>query len=200
MTKDQIQTFLQAGRAVFTIKSRKTGKHFSYKIVRPVSGAGKHATLFVHLAIGVDDWIYMGVYDPRRETFRLTGKSQFTLAAPSVLALRWFLSNIDSPQVEFRHAGRCGRCGRVLTHPESIDSGMGPECSGRGYSYSRLELQLKGVDVAVARIAEDMMAALPPGAKTLQIHDEISIDFPDQDPTNGESAEWDTIGEPPGNS
>jgi hypothetical protein len=29
---------------------------------------------------------------------------------------------------EFRHEGRCGRCGRTLTVPESIDSGFGPEC------------------------------------------------------------------------
>lgn len=26
------------------------------------------------------------------------------------------------------HAGRCGRCGRLLTVPESIESGYGPEC------------------------------------------------------------------------
>lgn len=136
MTKEQIQTFLQAGHAVFTIKSMRTGKHFSYRIVRPVSGAGEHAPLFVNLNIGVDDWIYMGIYDAKREAFRLTRKSQFTMTAPSVLALAWFLTHIGDPRVEFRHAGRCGRCGRVLTHPESIDSGMGPECSGRGYARS----------------------------------------------------------------
>jgi len=26
---------------------------------------------------------------------------------------------------------RCGRCGRVLTVPESVESGFGPECIGR---------------------------------------------------------------------
>jgi hypothetical protein len=27
------------------------------------------------------------------------------------------------------HEGRCGRCGRKLTVPESIESGFGPECA-----------------------------------------------------------------------
>ena len=30
---------------------------------------------------------------------------------------------------EARHEGRCARCGRALTVPESIDSGFGPECA-----------------------------------------------------------------------
>jgi hypothetical protein len=29
------------------------------------------------------------------------------------------------------HEGRCGRCGRRLTVPESIESGYGPECIGK---------------------------------------------------------------------
>lgn len=30
--------------------------------------------------------------------------------------------------VEIWHEGKCGRCGRQLTVPESIESGFGPEC------------------------------------------------------------------------
>lgn len=29
------------------------------------------------------------------------------------------------------HLGRCGRCGRALTVPSSVESGFGPECAGR---------------------------------------------------------------------
>jgi hypothetical protein len=32
------------------------------------------------------------------------------------------------PHVEVWHEGRCARCGRLLTVPESIESGFGPEC------------------------------------------------------------------------
>ena len=33
--------------------------------------------------------------------------------------------------IRFMHAGRCCRCGRVLTVPESIATGIGPECAAR---------------------------------------------------------------------
>jgi hypothetical protein len=28
-----------------------------------------------------------------------------------------------------QHAGKCGRCGRKLTVPQSIETGIGPECA-----------------------------------------------------------------------
>lgn len=34
-------------------------------------------------------------------------------------------------EADWWHEGRCGRCGRRLTVPESIESGFGPECAGR---------------------------------------------------------------------
>jgi hypothetical protein len=30
--------------------------------------------------------------------------------------------------LEVWHEGRCGRCGRALTVPESVERGIGPEC------------------------------------------------------------------------
>jgi len=37
----------------------------------------------------------------------------------------------DLRTVRCLHEGRCGRCGRKLTVPASIDSGLGPECRGK---------------------------------------------------------------------
>lgn len=37
----------------------------------------------------------------------------------------------DLKTVRCLHEGRCARCGRKLTVPESIDSGLGPECRGK---------------------------------------------------------------------
>lgn len=41
-------------------------------------------------------------------------------------------------KVEFWHEGRCGRCGRKLTVPESIKSGFGEECIKRMQSRKTL--------------------------------------------------------------
>jgi hypothetical protein len=35
--------------------------------------------------------------------------------------------------IEWKLMGYCTRCNRPLTHPESIDSGMGPICRGKGF-------------------------------------------------------------------
>jgi len=56
--------------------------------------------------------------------------------APSVKAFDWFWRHMAqgddvSTLVEVHHEGRCGRCGRALTVPESIKSGFGPECIGK---------------------------------------------------------------------
>ena len=38
-------------------------------------------------------------------------------------------SNMNLPEsVVIHHENRCGRCGKRLTVPESIESGYGPEC------------------------------------------------------------------------
>lgn len=155
MTKEQILTFMSAGNAIFTIKSVRTGEHFTYKIRFAPQGLAKLA----YLAVGHDEWMYVGVFTDAREWsptgqpagLRLTKGSHFTDTAPSVRALRWFLEHVDSPLVEFRHAGFCGRCGRLLTHPDSIDSGMGPECSRRGYAAPTLQERRANAAKVLAR-------------------------------------------------
>ncbi len=58
-------------------------------------------------------------------------------SAPSTRAFRWFVENLlargaVSEKVEFWHEGKCARCGRKLTTPESIQRGLGPECAEKG--------------------------------------------------------------------
>jgi hypothetical protein len=36
-----------------------------------------------------------------------------------------------NPDLEIWHSGRCGRCSRRLTVPESIAAGIGPDCAGK---------------------------------------------------------------------
>ena len=48
--------------------------------------------------------------------------------------LNWTIRNAKADNlrtVRCLHSGSCGRCGRKLTVPESIDTGLGPECAGR---------------------------------------------------------------------
>jgi hypothetical protein len=127
--------FMFAGNATFTITSKKAGQSFTYKFGRPNDAIPGHAQTptFAAVLTGPDntrDYTYMGIVDRRENRIRNTKGSKVFGDAPSYKALTWFLQNLDSDKVEFRHAGRCARCGRALTVPSSIDSGFGPECAG----------------------------------------------------------------------
>lgn len=128
-----IEQYILAGNATITIRSAKTGTRFTYKI-RAAKDGPVH---FVSLLRGSDndgDFSYIG-FIRAGAFFHGGAKSRASKEAPSVIAFGWTWKNrgqLDG-KVEVWHEGRCGRCGRKLTVPESVERGLGPECSGEGY-------------------------------------------------------------------
>lgn len=121
--------FIKAGKAVFTIENTETGNHFTYKAKK----AEDKDIWFISLLNGPDNnsnYQYMGCLFG--DEFRRTAKSRITDQAPSFKAFAWtwarILKNALPQNVKVHHEGRCGRCGRRLTTPESIKAGYGPEC------------------------------------------------------------------------
>jgi len=135
-----VRSFVLGGNALFTVRSEATGTRFTYKVRASepdTFGTRKSAgVFFVSLLSGSsneEDFSYLGIIpkdDPL--TFRLTVKSRAGEQAQSVVAFRWFWKQITAGRLpgsmSVWHEGRCGRCGRTLTVPESIASGFGPEC------------------------------------------------------------------------
>ena len=127
-----VKGFITAGRALFTVLNTETGNRFTFRVNK---GRQETAPHFVSVLTGSEnttDYSYIGViFDGAR--FRWTSKSRINRDAPSVKAFAWLWRNVDRlPEfVEVRHHNRCGRCNRVLTVPESIDTGLGPICAGR---------------------------------------------------------------------
>lgn len=137
---DAIRVFIFGGKATFTIRSLKTQARFTYKVTA-LKGKPKdnlNAVHFVNLLRGPDnesDFAYMGcILD--HDVFRTGQKSRVSEKALSMIAWRWLfdrqIKGGEMPSnLEVWHEGRCGRCGRKLTVPESISTGFGPECAGR---------------------------------------------------------------------
>lgn len=122
-----IRRFVRAGRAIFTLRGVK--ERFTYKITRPDDS--QDFFFFVAVLSGTDRYTYMGVLTNGQ--FKLTAKSKIGEDALSYKAFRWFWGSLakgDLGPCEFWHEGQCGRCGRALTVPESIRSGLGPVCTG----------------------------------------------------------------------
>jgi len=132
-----VQEFLYAGNATLTIVSKKTGTRFTYRVRKPENDAPERRFYFVSLLSGPDnesDFQYMGVIDG--ESFRHTKASRISQDAPSWAGFAWFFDcqkrggDLWANQlVEVWHEGKCGRCGRKLTVPESIERGIGPDCA-----------------------------------------------------------------------
>jgi hypothetical protein len=128
--------FIHGGSAIFTLASTKTGVRFTYK----VSLSEKGDIYFVSVLNGPDNYSnyqYMGVLriGPSGNTFARTAKSRIGEDAPSHKAFAWAYRHISRGEMPeglgFYHEGKCARCSRRLTDPESIRRGFGPECFGR---------------------------------------------------------------------
>jgi hypothetical protein len=122
------KNFITAGKAFFTIRSEVTQTRFTYKVQK----VEDKDMWFVSVLSGPNnesDYIYIGCINPAG-LFIHTKGSKVTPEAQSFKAFAWFWKRIDNlPEVvSVFHEGRCGRCGRKLTVPESVESGFGPEC------------------------------------------------------------------------
>jgi hypothetical protein len=148
------RTFMLAGNATFTVESKRTGKRLTFKLRRPddkrsgwVDSRGRHwpttrKAIWVSVLTGPNndsDYVYLGTMweDAEKITYDVGRKSRIAADAPSQQAAMWLAKMLNGPvealeaQANVYHAGRCGRCGRTLTVPSSIESGLGPECAGK---------------------------------------------------------------------
>jgi uncharacterized protein DUF6011 len=136
---EDAKRFALAGNAIITLQSLRSGTHFTYRISQPDAekqaerGFVPSSIWFVKLltsgSADEGDFTYLGMISSDKQ-FRLTKASRANDDSPSIKALRFFLSLKQlHPELAIRHENHCGRCGRTLTHPESIDLGIGPDCA-----------------------------------------------------------------------
>jgi Family of unknown function (DUF6011) len=124
-----LSNFALAGHAIFTAHNPATGTRFTYKV-----SACKDTTdlFFVAVLTGPnneEDYAYLGTI--RGTTYTHGRKSRIGADAPSAKAFDWLWRHRDRlpANLDLHHEGKCCRCGRTLTVPESVTSGIGPECA-----------------------------------------------------------------------
>lgn len=137
-----IKRFMLAGNATITIQSKATGERFTFRIKKKEG----EDFWFVSLLNGQDnetDYVYIGQIFinnsyARVPHYMVGRKSKVRDTAPSQIAFVWLADTLFEQQdataqarlskIEVWHEGKCGRCNRKLTVPESISNGFGPEC------------------------------------------------------------------------
>lgn len=130
---DATPEWVRAGNAVFTVVSNATGTRFTFRVRQPKPDAPH----FVGVLTGPDNessYTFLGTLFADG-TYRHGRKSSIGADAPSAKAATWFFNNLGNAaamaKCKVYHEGRCCRCGRKLTVPSSVESGIGPECAGR---------------------------------------------------------------------
>lgn len=134
-----------SGPCVFTVElsptlAAKEGRtHYTFKITHKDATEDWAESYFVALLTGRDnesDYTYLGKWHPDKVEVKLTRASKFTDDSLPVKLIRRVLVRvfagegnlIEEAGFRVHHEGKCGMCGRVLTVPESIERGIGPEC------------------------------------------------------------------------
>lgn len=124
-TKEALK-FMFAGKSIFTFENTKTGNRFTYKIK-----VAKDSNLFfVSVLINPETYTYVGTCV--EGNYKHGKKSVISTDAQSVKVFEFMLNRLKSDNLpdflEVWHEGFCGKCGKRLTVPSSILTGIGPDC------------------------------------------------------------------------
>ena len=148
------QQIVTAGKCIFTVEvppsfgltlENPPKPHYTFRVKLKKGdpdGKWKDDAYFVGLLTGPDntrDYTYLGKLIPATGEVRMTPGSAFADDAWPVKIVRKVIARIyanDTQAIEaagwtLHHEGRCCRCGRPLTVPESVESGIGPECANK---------------------------------------------------------------------
>ena len=133
---DDIKKFVFGGNATFTVVNTDTKKWFTFKVRQPKNN---NEIYFVSVLNGSDNsssYTFLGTYFNESQSYRYSKKSNISSDAQSAKVISWvfnrFVENEEKfPTVQVYHEGKCGSCGRKLTTPKSVKSGLGPICGGK---------------------------------------------------------------------
>ena len=124
-------------KAVVTLKSEVTGNHFTYKVKKHEEKPLYFVSVLAEGENSNDNaYKYLGliICDDNTNKFILTKASKASNKSKSFLAFKYvydkLVNDVNIKDVSIYHEGVCGKCGRKLTTPDSIERGFGPVCLG----------------------------------------------------------------------
>jgi hypothetical protein len=117
--------------ADFTIRSKRTGKDYTYSISRSLY----NGNWYTHVKVETEylKFVRLGTYF--NGSIRHKGK---VVDCPSAIAIAYVLAKVElksftllDTMVEVMHTGKCLVCSKTLTDADSIAFGLGPICRTR---------------------------------------------------------------------
>lgn len=128
-----LSNYIFAGKSIFTLVNTKSGVRYTY-FVSKAKGDDENAPHFVSVLVGAENQQFMFVGTIfGKKMYRHSTKSRVNVNTQSIKGIIYMLTKLSENGglddcMEVYHLGRCGRCGRALTEPESVATGLGPIC------------------------------------------------------------------------
>ena len=131
---ESIQSYIEGGHAIVTLES-PSGKHYTYSFKKPFNTENKYSSDLRFVKVHIEnDWVYIGTY--RNKYMSKFNKTEMCLLPDfheAIKGVNYIMRMCNEPDLDtpmkLYHEGVCCRCGRPLTDPKSIISGIGPKCS-----------------------------------------------------------------------
>ena len=145
----QVIDFMFAGNATFTLRNSKSGNRFTYKVSTPRKQSNPNKPIyFVNVMVGSDNetsYSFLGTLFGKY-AYQHSRKSNLLSTHKTVDVFQRFLNFIENNTtpngIEIWHEGKCGCCGRKLTVPASVYSGIGPNCAVKRWKAADARLKL----------------------------------------------------------
>lgn len=137
MRTEDIKPYILAGKAIFTLYSSKINRRHTYKICKDEQNSNRYSVYVLYGQDNTEDYKFVGVfyvgsgYSPN---YKLLGtvKNIEMLDDVRFIMMKHFLRFVRDGEFldtcSIIPSRKCARCGRLLTTPESIERGLGPEC------------------------------------------------------------------------
>lgn len=148
ITPAQFRNFIFAGRSIFTLENQTTGNYITFKVKQMKKEGKPIAHMYVIECKALGDRSYgfelLGFLNMQAKEFRRRKNPDFVGTKTWI----WLLQNLESLErfetLSIYHEGKCCKCGMPLTVPESIESGIGPECLRKMHSNSVEKMRKNG--------------------------------------------------------
>lgn len=126
----QLRDFVFAGNALFTLLNEETGNHVTFKVKKH-----KEDDVWFVNTLATHNYVHIGTcFSDKKFKVKTNGilnQNDRRVEVFSWMLDKFFNNQEKYPMVKVYHHGYCGSCGKTLTTPESIKSGIGPVCGGK---------------------------------------------------------------------
>lgn len=126
ISHDKAIDFIFSGKAFVTFQNPSTGNRFTFKVKKH----DRDDIYFVSVLTSSDTYQFLGSI--KNYVFKHSKKSKISVDSRSVIVFDYVIHHLGmgtlNSTIEIFHDGKCGKCGRQLTDPISVEHGLGPHC------------------------------------------------------------------------